>query len=38
MTNRSRFSYDDLERPNRFLSGDFTVMFVDIVKFTELDL
>ena len=36
MTNRSRFSYDGLERPNRFLSGDFTVMFVDIVKFTEL--
>ena len=35
MTNKSKFSYDELEKPNKFLRGDFTVMFVDVVKFTK---
>ena len=34
MADESRFSYQKLERPARFLKGSFTVMFIDIVRFT----
>ena len=31
----SRFSYQRLERPGKFEKGEFTVLFVDVVKFTK---
>jgi class 3 adenylate cyclase len=35
MADESRFSYQRLEKPNKFLKGSFTVMFIDIVRFTK---